>query len=178
MTDSDDGEPPGKPGPVRSAMNREVDAGWLRERVYATLTMLAAVVGLAAEHVSDLAAAVTIVSTAVGVWLTALVSEEQAHRVRHGRLANRSELQHILYITSPMLTSAVGPLVMVEISVLGALALSTALYVSAVVDALSLFGWSYYSGLRMGGGAVASTVAGLINITVGAAIIVVKLLAH
>ncbi|MYS22204.1 hypothetical protein GTW78_18920 [Streptomyces sp. SID4948] len=159
-------------------MGREVDAGWVRERIYATLTMLAVVVALAAEHVTALEAAVSVLATAVGVWLTGLVAEEQAYRAAHGRLAGKDELRRMLHVTSPLLNSAVGPLVMVGVSAVGLLALSTALYVSAGVDALSLFGWSYYSGMRMGAGIAASSVAGLINIGVGAGIIVVKLLAH
>ncbi|MFC4031311.1 hypothetical protein ACFO3J_07460 [Streptomyces polygonati] len=163
---------------MRTALGREVDAGWVRERIYATLTMLAVVVALAEEDVTRLEAAISVLATAVGVWLTGLVAEEQAHRAAHGRLAGKAELRRMLYVTSPLLNSAISPLVMIAVSALGLLFLSTALYVSAALDALSLFGWSYYSGLRMGAGAAASTVAGLINIGVGAGIIVVKLLAH
>src|SRR5690242_14198245 len=164
-------------GPAAAAAALQVRASWLKEHIYATLTMLAVVVGLAQGRDSRLVTAVTIGTTAAGIWMAGLVADEQAHRVVHGRLTNRAELLRMLYVTSPLLTAAVGPLVMVAMSATGLLDLRVALYISVVVDTGSLFVWSYYAGARMGAGVLASVLAGSANVLVASGVIVVKLLA-
>lgn len=99
-----------------------------------------------------LGAAATIATASVGLWLAALVADQQAHRVTHGALARGRELRAMLYVSSPLLLSAVGPLVLLGVSALGAMGLETALLVAAGVNVATLFAWGCYGGIRMGGG--------------------------
>ncbi|MEV8533754.1 hypothetical protein [Streptomyces sp. NPDC051211] len=150
-------------------------AAQLKERLYATITMISVVIGLAgSSHVDVGGAVATVVTASVGLWLAALVADQQAHRVTHGALASGRELRTMLYVSSPLLLSAVGPLILIGISALGAMGLDTALVTAAGVNVATLFLWGCYGGLRMGGGAVFALLAGGIDAAIGTAVAVVK----
>ncbi|KOV17518.1 MULTISPECIES: hypothetical protein [unclassified Streptomyces] len=150
-------------------------AARLKERLYATITMISVVIGLAvSEHADAAGTAATVLTTAVGLWLATLVADQQAHRVVHGRLATGAELRHMLWVGSPLLLSAVAPLILIASSALGVMELRTALYASAGVSVASLFGWGWYGGVRMGSGAAVAVLAGALDAAIGLAVALVK----
>jgi hypothetical protein len=156
----------------------EVAAERLKERIYAAITMIAVVVGLSATHgVGVRGAALTVATTALGLWLATLVADQQAHRVLHERLATGQDLRRLLHVSSPLLLSAVGPLVMVAAAALGVMSLHTGLLTAAAVDVGALFTWGCLSGIRMGGGVLAGVLAGAIDALIGVAVALVKLTA-
>ncbi|MGP3689581.1 hypothetical protein ACTVZO_33625 [Streptomyces sp. IBSNAI002] len=150
-------------------------AAHLKERLYATITMISVVIGLAAGgHADAFGAAATVVTASVGLWLAALVADQQAHRVMHGALARGRELREMLFVSSPLLLSAAGPLLLVGLSATGAMSLRTALLVAAGVNVATLFAWGCYGGIRMGGGTAFALLAGAIDAAIGTAVAVVK----
>ncbi|MEU9251982.1 hypothetical protein AB0D66_09100 [Streptomyces sp. NPDC048270] len=153
----------------------ETAAAHLKERLYATITMISVVIGLAAsEHADVLGAAATVLTASVGLWLAALVADQQAHRVMHGALARGRELRAMLFVSSPLLLSAVGPLVLIGVSATGAMSLRTALLTAAGVNVATLFAWGCYGGIRMGGGTAFALLAGAIDALIGTAVAAVK----
>lgn len=61
----------------------EIAAAQLKERIYATITMISVVIGLGgSSHVAVLGSAATVTTAAVGLWLASLVADQQAHGVR------------------------------------------------------------------------------------------------
>ncbi|MFI9722738.1 hypothetical protein ACIHFE_24290 [Streptomyces sp. NPDC052396] len=151
----------------------------LKERLYATITMIAVVVGLAsAGEVGPVGAASSVAGTAVGLWLTSLVADGQAHRVVHGIGFSRQQLRATLHVSSPLLLSAVGPLILITLSALGVLRLHTALLIAAGVSVWVLFAWGWYGGLRMGGGRVLALVTGLADAAIGTAVALAKAAGH
>jgi hypothetical protein len=146
----------------------------LKERIYATITMIAVVVGLSLGDVGSLGAIATILTTAAGLWLAAFVADQQAHRTVHRRLATGGELRRMLYVSSPLLSCAVGPAVLIALAALDVLSLRAALLAAAGVGVVSLFLWGCLGGLRMGGGALAAIVAGLVDAAIGVAVALVK----
>ncbi|MFJ5998985.1 hypothetical protein [Streptomyces sp. NPDC092370] len=146
----------------------------LKERIYATITMIAVVVGLSLGDVGSLGAVATVVTTALGLWLAALVADQQAHRTVHGHLASGHELRRMLYVSSPLLSCAAGPAVLIALAVLDVLSLDAALLAAAGVGVVSLFLWGCLGGLRMGGGALAAVAAGLVDAAIGVAVALVK----
>ncbi|WP_344468285.1 hypothetical protein [Kitasatospora kazusensis] len=150
----------------------------LKEQLYATLTLMTVALGLAqAEHLSHGGAALTVISAALGLWLATVIADQQAHMVVFGSVARGSELRRLLYVSSPLLTAAAGPLLLIALSALGALSLRTALYTAAWLGAAALFGWGCAAGLRMGTSRVAALVVGLLDLAVGAVVVLVKLAA-
>jgi hypothetical protein len=150
----------------------------LKERIYAALTIIAVALGLALSgSATHLAAALSVVGTSLGLWLATIAAEEQAHRTVHGHLMDAAELRHMLFVSSPLLTAAVGPLVLVGLSALGALPLTAALYVSVGVDTAGLFVWGCLSGRRMGASVPGAVLVGLIDLLIGGIVIGIKLAA-
>ncbi|MFG2981098.1 hypothetical protein ACGFYQ_07525 [Streptomyces sp. NPDC048258] len=157
------------------AMATEMATAQLKERLYATITMISVVIGLAgSSHVTVLGSVATVVTASVGLWLAALVADQQAHRVTRGALARGRELRAMLFVSSPLLLSAVGPLVLIGLSALGVMGLETALLTAAGVNVATLFAWGCYGGVRMGGGTVFALLAGAIDAAIGTAVAVVK----
>ncbi|MFF3322382.1 hypothetical protein [Streptomyces sp. NPDC002889] len=153
-------------------------AARLKERIYATITLTAVVVALAETAAPDHSeAALTVTVTALGVWLATLVADEQSHRAVSGRSANRREVLTALHVSSPLLLTAVGPLVLIGMSALGVMGLETALMVSAGVEVATLFLWGWRTGLRMGNGPLSALISGLFDTAIGLAVVAVKLLA-
>ncbi|MFF2503713.1 hypothetical protein ACFVTY_10120 [Streptomyces sp. NPDC058067] len=150
----------------------------LKERIYAAITMVAVVVGLAQNpHTEHWTAAVYVAGTAVGLWLATLVADVQSHRVVHKRFPGRAEVRHMLYVTSPLLSSAAGPLLMDALSAAGALHLSTALWTAVGADIAGLAAWGYAGGRRMGGGLLVSCLAAVVDAAIGVGVVGVKLVA-
>ncbi|MGW0779117.1 hypothetical protein ACWD01_37300 [Streptomyces sp. NPDC002835] len=146
----------------------------LKERIYATITMIAVAVGLSFSDVGSLGAIATVLTTALGLWLAAFVADQQAHRTVHRHLATGQELRRMLYVSSPLLSCAAGPAVLIALAALDVLTLHTALLVAAGVGVVSLFLWGCLGGLRMGGGVLAAAVAGLVDAAIGVAVALVK----
>ncbi|MEU3406044.1 hypothetical protein ABZ766_19195 [Streptomyces sp. NPDC006670] len=160
---------------VADAVGTATVTAHLKERLYATITMISVVIGLAGTGHPDAAgAAATVATAAAGLWLASLVADQQAHRVTHGALARGRDLRLMLFVSSPLLLSAAGPLLLIGVSALGAMELRTALYTAAAVNVATLFGWGCYGGIRMGGGTALALLAGVIDAAIGTAVAVVK----
>ncbi|MCC3775460.1 hypothetical protein K6I33_006598 [Streptomyces sp. UNOB3_S3] len=154
-------------------------ASRLKERLYATITMIAVVVGLAYPgHAAPGVAAVSVGVTAVGLWLTSIVADGQAHRVVHGHRDSGRQLRQTLFVSSPLLLSAVGPLALITVSALGAMELRTALLTAAGVSVWVLFAWGWYGGLRMGANMAVALLAGVADAAIGTVVALVKAAGH
>ncbi|MFJ8629531.1 hypothetical protein [Streptomyces sp. NPDC093568] len=94
-----------------------------------------------------------------------------------GRTPAFQEIRTTLYVSSPLLLTAAGPLVLVGVSALGFLELETALLISAGVEVATLFLWGWRTGLRMGNGPLSALLSGLFDTVIGVAVVAVKLLA-
>lgn len=92
----------------------------------------------------------------------------------HGHVATGHELRRMLYVSSPLLSCAVGPAVLIGLAALDVLSLDSALLAAAGVAVVSLFLWGCLGGLRMGGGVLAGVVAGLADAVIGVAVALVK----
>ncbi len=80
----------------------------------------------------------------------------------------------MLYVSSPLLSCAAGPAVMITLAALDVLSLSAALTTAAGVGIASLFAWGCAGGLRMGGGVLLAVLAGLADAVIGVAVALVK----
>ncbi|MGW8776498.1 hypothetical protein ACWGNM_00270 [Streptomyces sp. NPDC055796] len=156
-----------------------LSAARLKERLYATITMIAVVVGLAySAHAQPGDVALSVAVTALGLWLASLVADGQAHRVVHRRGIGGRELLEMLYVSSPLLLSAAGPLFLILLAALGVMSLHTALLTAAWVNVASLFTWGWFGGVRMGSGLIVSLLGGVIDAAIGTAVALVKAAGH
>ncbi|MER5726890.1 hypothetical protein ABT084_00815 [Streptomyces sp. NPDC002138] len=150
----------------------------LKERIYASLTLLAVLVGLAqGGHPTHRGAAVSVVVTALGLWLATLVADVQAHPVAHGRRPTVREVRRALFTSSPLLTCAVGPVLLIGLSAAGVMELTTALWISVGSEVVALALWGFVGGRRVGAGPVRALVTAALNTAIGLGVVAVKLLA-
>ncbi|GAA2295647.1 hypothetical protein OKJ48_29485 [Streptomyces kunmingensis] len=150
----------------------------LKERIYASLTLLAVLVSLAqSRHPGPTAAAVSVAVTALGLWLATLVADLQARPVAHGRMPRLPEIRHTVFTSSPLLTSAVGPLLLIGLSAAGVLELTTALWVSVGSEVAALAFWGFTGGRRVGAGPLGALVTAALNAVIGVGVVAVKLAA-
>jgi hypothetical protein len=150
----------------------------LKERIYAQLTIIAVILGMALSgSATHLSVALSVIGTSLGLWLATLAAEILAGRIVHGRMMNVAELRHMLFVTSPLMTAGVGPLILVGLSALGVLALTPALYISVAVDTAAMFVWGWVSGRRMGAVGFGAVLSGLVYLLIGGIVIAVKLAA-
>ncbi|MFE4263749.1 hypothetical protein [Streptomyces sp. NPDC056883] len=150
----------------------------LKERIYASLTLLAVLVGLTqGRDPSHLGAAVSVAVTALGLWLATLVADFQAHPVVHGTHVTARETRRLLFTSAPLLTSAIGPLVLIGLSALGALPLTTALWISVGSEVAALAAWGTVGGRRLGARPLSAMLGGALNAMIGLGVVAVKLLA-
>ncbi|WP_225320851.1 hypothetical protein [Streptomyces luteolifulvus] len=163
---------------AQAGLPPEAEAGALadrlKERIYATITMIAVVVGLSESDAGPTGAAATVLTTSLALWLATVVADQEAHRTVHRRRATGRELRRMLYVSSPLLSCAVGPAVMIALAALGALSLDTALLIAAVVGIVPLFLWGCVGGLSMGAGTVGALLAGVVDAVIGVAVAPVK----
>ncbi|WP_432055919.1 hypothetical protein [Streptomyces sp. bgisy022] len=148
--------------------------GRLKERIYATITMIAVVIGLSVSDAGPRGAIATVLTTALALWLAAFVADQQAHRTVHRGYATGGELRRMLYVSSPLLSCAVGPAVTITLAALDVMSLDAALLTAAGVGVASLFLWGCAGGLRMGAGPLPALLAGLVDAALGVAIALVK----
>ncbi|WP_067484778.1 hypothetical protein [Actinomadura hibisca] len=158
----------------RTAADVELMGERLKERIYATITMVSVTIGLSFADPDPAGAALTVGATALGLWLAALVADQQSYRTLHRHGPSPAETRQALYVSSPLLLSAVGPLLLVGVAALELIELRTALLVAAAGDVLTLFFWGYVSGRRMGGGPAVSLVAGAVDMAIGLVVAYVK----
>ncbi|CAL9331822.1 hypothetical protein [Streptomyces sp. enrichment culture] len=173
MTD-DPRRGPATPAGEAAVTDAAAVAGRLKERIYATITMIAVVIGLSVSNAGPRGAIATVLTTALALWLAAVVADQQAHRTVHRRYATGAELRRMLHVSSPLLSCAAGPAVTIALAALDVMSLNAALLTAAGVGVASLFVWGCVGGLRMGAGALAALVAGLVDAALGVAIALVK----
>lgn len=150
----------------------------LKERIYAELTVVAVVLGLALGGTEGAgAAALSVAGTVLGLWLATIAADYQGHSAAYGHRPRGHELRRMLFVSSALLTAAVGPLVLIGAAALGLLELTTALFVSVGIALAVMFAWGLGIGRRMGSGLVAALVSGAVNVVIGLVVVGVKLLA-
>ncbi|MBA9001162.1 hypothetical protein [Thermomonospora cellulosilytica] len=175
MGDSADRRP--GEGLLWAAPLTETQAERLKERIYATITIVAVLMGLfRSPDISHADAALVVVITAVGLWAAMLSADWQVYRIVHGAHPYGRDRRRMVYVTAPLLSSAVLPLVLICLSALGLLTLGAALLASAMANTAGLFLWGLVGGMRMGARPVGAVMTGLFNLSIGALIIFIKFL--
>ena len=98
-----------------STINLELLAESLKERIYASLALLAVLLTIDPKHSTALHAAVIIGGTALSLWLASLVSSQMARRMVFGQ-PDAKQFEEDRQRHSPLLASAILPLLLVGLS--------------------------------------------------------------
>lgn len=160
---------------IKPTQNLDILTDALKERIYATLALLAIIISIEPDHVSILKASVQIGGTALSLWFASNISAQMAHRVVHGRLMNRAEGLRVLRAHSPLLFAAVPPLVIMAAAALGIFSLATALAIAAGLSILTLLTFSLASARAMHASAGSTIVLAVVETAIGLGVVALKL---
>ncbi len=155
-------------------------ADFMKERIYATITLLAvlAILWEGAGHFTHAKAALSIFATALGLWLASSISTQMAYKMAHGKIMPRRQLIANEMKHAVLLLSAVFPLLLIGISALKLIDLKTALLISIVISIGSLFLWSIRAGRSMHSSLRVILVVGCLETLVGLGVVALKVFAE
>jgi len=149
----------------------------MKERIYATITLLALIAALwqtSAEH-SIIGSIASIVGTVVALWLATLVSSRMSHRAVHGKSMASRDLGRLAFTSSGLFVPAIAPVLFILISTTGFMSLKTAYIAGMAALLLSLFLLSFTAGRRIYTSPIRLWVVSLAEMAVGVGVILLKL---
>lgn len=154
---------------------REAIAENMKERVYATITLLA-VLAASWQHTTSIKAALVYVAgTVIALWLATLIAARMSYRAVHGRTIELREYRKFIFTSSGLLGPAIAPIILILVSLTGLYTLSAALVASVVVLLLSLFVMSFTAGLKIYDSIPRLVMVSFLEMSVGVGVIVLKL---
>ena len=152
----------------------EQTADLLKERIYASLALLAVLLSIDDSHTSVLSAAFAVGGTALSLWAASLISTMMARRIVHKRANTHGEFRHQLQKHSPLLASAIFPLFMIGLAATHLIDLHAAITVALISLIISLVAWSLASARAMGAAKLGMLWLGAIEALIGLAIVALK----
>lgn len=157
---------------------REHLAENMKERVYATITLLAVIATLwqTSDHHSIKGTVASIVGTVIGLWLATLIAGRVSHRAVYQKSMRRHELAKLLFTSSGLLVPAFLPTVFVLLSGFGVISLKNALLGGMVVLLLSLFTLSFAAGRKIYTSRARIILISALETLVGVGVIALKIL--
>jgi hypothetical protein len=160
--------------------DREVRAEQLKERVYVTFTSLAVVLALRA-HANETSAgeaATTLAIAVVGTLLAVLVAAFVSHIAVHEVMPDRTELRHMIGVSTGAAAVLILPLVFLGLAGLGFWSVSTALLVSSIALIASLVAVGFLAVRRVRLPIGQRLIVLLAEAALGVVVIGLELLAH
>ena len=163
--------------PAATQLQLEQQADLLKERIYASLALLAVLLSLDPTRTSVAHAAELVGGTALSLWAASLVSTQLAHRViLSHRIKNpETHLQQQVRRHAPLLGSAALPLIAIGLAGLHLISLQAAVTFSIATIILALVGWSLASAKSMGASWPVTLVVGAVETAIGLAVVGLKL---
>jgi VIT1/CCC1 family predicted Fe2+/Mn2+ transporter len=163
---------------ITSSELREHLAENMKERVYATITLVAVITAIwqTADHHSVGGALAGIGGTAVALWLATLIAARVSHRAVYRKSMTTNNLVKLLFTSSGLFIPAIMPMLLVLVSMTGVLSLKDALFAGMITLLLSLFTLSFIAGRRIYTSMSRVIVISLLEMSVGVGVIALKLI--
>jgi hypothetical protein len=149
----------------------------MKERIYATITLLALIVALwktAGDHTVGGSVA-SIIGTVTALWLATLISSRISHRAVHGKSMARRDLGRLAFTSSGLFVPAIVPTLLIIVSLTKFISLKTAFMASIVALLLSLFLLSFTAGRRIYTSPVRLVIVSSAEMAIGVGVILLKL---
>ncbi|HEY1085243.1 MAG TPA: hypothetical protein VGE34_00770 [Candidatus Saccharimonadales bacterium] len=161
------------------SINIEEATEFLKERIYATITLLALLATLwhSADHFTAKGVIVSIVGTVIGLWLAIGIASRMSYQVVHGKRMDTKTYFTILRHHSALLAPAFPVVIFILGSLTGLYSLKAALLASLIVLLLSFVGFSLLAGRRMRSSWTEITITSGFEIALGIGVIALKIYA-
>lgn len=161
---------------IPSEHSKEYIAELLKERIYATLALLAVLISIDTNHVSPLHAAYIICGTIVSLWAASIVATQMSRRlVFKNELDHSREADHQIRRHTPMLASLAFPLAMICLAMIDLISLNLAINISIASALLLLAGWSIGSARALNANRRPTLILVVIELAIGLGIVGLKL---
>jgi hypothetical protein len=159
-----------------SHQQKEYIADLLKERIYATLALLAVLISIDSSHSSPLHAGYIVSGTIVSLWAASIVAAQMSRRVIfQDQLDHSRETDHQMRRHAPMLASLVFPLMMIGFAIVKLISLELAINISIVSALLLLVGWSVGSARPLRVKKFPTLILVVTELTIGLGIVCLKL---
>ena len=157
----------------------ELASEFLKERIYATITLIALLATLwqAADHFTARGAALSVFGTTIALWLAVGIASRMSYHVVNGKRMSAKAYWQILRSHAALLIPAAPVLIMIGISALGLLSLTAALMISMIMLLLSFAGFSLLAGRRTKTNFVDIILTTVLEIALGVGVIMIKIVA-
>ncbi len=160
----------------RSGEHKEYLAELLKERIYATLALLAILIGIDSDHTTPKHAALIISGTIVSLWVASIVSTLMARRVIYqGSIDHSRDREAQIRKHAPMLATLAFPLIMLSFAMLELIKLSTAINISLAGSLLLLVVWSIHASRTLKVKKVPAFLLVVAELSIGLAVVALKL---
>lgn len=161
-----------------SATDLEQRIELLKERIYATLALLAILLTIDTGHTSPAKAAIIVGGTALSLWAASIVASRMSYRIimqqpHHDPAA--LEQQFVRH--SPLLVAAIIPLFTIFMSSIGVIRLPMAIDLATFESLLLILGWSLLSARAVGAGKLSTLILAAAHVAIGLAIVGLKIFA-
>lgn len=165
--------------PLRQKQDRsQLDhlAEQMKERIYATLALLAVLVSIDASHTTASHAEVIVAGTALSLWAASVMATKMSNRIilRDYPPTHHERLETVR-AHSQLLLAAVAPVIFIFLSYIGLVSLSFAVNGSIIFLILLMVGWSLLSARSMRYGWLQTLILAGIELGIGLAIVSLKL---
>lgn len=149
----------------------------MKERVYATITLIAVITALwqSAEHHTVAGAVASIVGSTVALWLATWIAASLSHRAVFGESLRGAELRRHAFASSGLFAPMVAPVAFVLLSLTGVIELKNALLIGMVALLLSLFLLSFSATRRLHQSTSRVLLFSLVEVLIGVGVIALKL---
>jgi len=161
--------------PAIGAIDLDFRAEILKERIYATLALLAVLLTIDTSHTSPLKAEAIIAGTAASLWAASLISTQMSRRIiKQQRLESEDTARRQLIVHAPLLFSALLPLLTVASALVGLISLSVAVDLAIGFSLLTLLAWSLLSARSMKASRLTTLFVASLDLAVGLAVVGLK----
>jgi hypothetical protein len=160
-----------------SPEQREHIAENMKERIYATITLLAVMTGLwqSANTHTVVGSVLIVIGTVVALWLATLISARMSYRAIHSRPMIASEYRKLLFTSSGLFAPTLLPVLLICFSATNIISLKTALMTGMIILAVSLFVLSFIGGWRIYDNRLRLLFVSSLEMLLGVGVIVLKL---
>lgn len=160
----------------KSKQQKEYIAELLKERIYATLALLAVLISIDSDHVSSLNAAYIVCGTIVSLWAASIVAAQMSRRlIFQNELDHSKEADHQIRRHAPILASLAFPLLMIGLAMIKAISLDLAINISIASALLLLVGWSIGSARALNANKRPTFILVAVELAIGLGIVGLKL---
>lgn len=157
----------------RTVIDLELMADTLKERIYATLALLAVLISIDATHTTALNVELLIGGTALSLWAASWIATHLARQVIFGR-PDAEHIEREKQRHAPLLLSAVLPMFIIGLSAIHIIPLQVAVSISSYLLIVTLALWALMSAYRMRVGRGRTIILASLVMLVGLGIVALK----